>query len=98
MFKSETTFEKFLKIVPIFLLSEICFSASLRIIFSPFEAIFSHLSNRTHRTKINESFSERSRMEHDVPQVSILGPLLFNIDLIDLFHECEGSNIASYAD
>ena len=29
---------------------------------------------------------------------SILGPLLFNIDLIDLFFECEESNIASYGD
>ena len=56
--------------------------------FSPFEAIFSHLRNRTHRTKINESFSERSGIEHDVPQVSILVPLPFNIDLIDLFYEC----------
>ena len=41
IFKSETTFEKkLLKIVHIFLLSEICFSASLRIIFSPFDAFF----------------------------------------------------------
>ena len=30
--------------------------------------IFSYLSNRTHRTKINECFSERSRIEHGVPQ------------------------------
>ena len=56
------------------------------------------LKNRTHRTKINECFSERSRIEHVVPQGSILGPLLFNIDLIDLFYGCEESNIASYAD
>ena len=56
------------------------------------------LNNRTHRTKINECFSERSRIEHVVPQGSILGPFLFNIDLIDLFSECEESNIASYAD
>ena len=60
--------------------------------------IFSHLNNRTHQTKINECFSDRSRIEHGVPQDSILGPLLFNIDLTDLFCECEESNIASYAD
>ena len=58
--------------------------------------IFSY--NRTHRTKINECFSQRSRIEHGVPQGSILGLLLFNIDLIDLFYECEKSNIVSYAD
>ena len=33
-----------------------------------------------------------------MPQSSSLGPLPFNIDLIDLFSECEESNIASYAD
>ena len=32
-----------------------------------------------------------------MPPGRILGPLLFNIDLIDVFHECEESNIASYA-
>ena len=33
-----------------------------------------------------------------MPQGLISGPLLFNIGLIDLFYECEESNIASYAD
>ena len=28
----------------------------------------------------------------------MLGPLLFDIDLIDLFVECEDDNISSYAD
>ena len=60
--------------------------------------IFSYLSKPTHRTKIKECFSERSRIERGVSQGSILGPALFNIHLIDLFDECEGSNIASYAD
>ena len=60
--------------------------------------IFSYLSNRTNRTKINECFSERSWIEHGVPQDLILGPLIFNIDLIHLFYEREESNIASYAD
>ena len=60
--------------------------------------IFSYLNNRTHRTKINNCFSEKSRIEHGVPQGSILGSLLFNIDLIDLFYECEESNTACYAD
>ena len=31
--------------------------------------IFSYLGNWTHRTKINECFSERSRIEHGVPQI-----------------------------
>ena len=60
--------------------------------------IFPYLSNWKHRTKINKCFSERSRIKHSVPQGLILGSLLFNIDLIDLFYECEKSNIVSYAD
>ena len=51
----------------------------------PINMIFSCLSNRTHQTKINECSSQRSRIEHGVPQDSILGPLVFNIDVIDFF-------------
>ena len=60
--------------------------------------IHSYLSNRTQRIKINNSFSRRSSIEYGVPQGPVLGPLLFNIDLTDLFYECEDSNIDNYAD
>ena len=40
----------------------------------------------------------KSNIEYGVPQRSILGPILFIIDLIDLFFECENSEIATYAD
>ena len=55
------------------------------------------MSNRTQRIKINECFSLRHEIEYGVPHGSILGPLLFNIDLIDLFFICENDDIASYA-
>ena len=57
----------------------------------------SYLTNWTQRIKINNTFSRRSSIEYGVPQGSVLGPLLFNTDLIDLY-ECEDSNIASYTD
>ena len=65
---------------------------------SALDLIHSYLSNRTQRIKINNSFSRRSSIKYGVPQGSVLGPLLFNIDLTDLFYECEDSNIANYAD
>ena len=60
--------------------------------------IFSYLRNRTQHTEIKNSFRKRFNVLHVVPQGSILGQLLLNIDLTDLFYECEESNIASYAD
>ena len=60
--------------------------------------IFSYLSNQKHRTKINGCLSERSRIECVWPQGSILGPLAFNLDLIDLFYKCEEIYIAGYPD
>ena len=56
------------------------------------------MKHRTQRTKSNDCFSTRSNVECDVPQDSVLGPLLFNINMIDLFHECKENDIANYAD
>ena len=64
---------------------------------SALNLIHSYLINRTQTIKINNGFSRRSIIEHGVPQGSVLGPLLFNIDLVDFFYEGGDSNIANYA-
>ena len=58
----------------------------------------SFLSNRQQRTKINNAFSRYSEIRHGVPQGSILGPLLFNIYICDIFFDKIECDIASYAD
>ena len=47
--------------------------------------IRSYLTNRWQRTKINKSFSKWAELLQGVPQGSVLGRLLFNIYLSDLF-------------
>ena len=54
------------------------------------------------RVPLGSQFSNFSkvllRSEFGVPHDSVLGPLLFNIDIINLFYECKDPNVASYAD
>ena len=56
-----------------------------------------YLSNRKQRTKINSEFSSWEEILFGVPQGSILGPLLFNIILCDLFFIMNDVEFASYA-
>ena len=60
--------------------------------------IHSYLSDRKHRTKINNSFSNWAEIRSGVPQGSILGPLLFNIYINDIFLFLPKTKIANYAD
>ena len=58
----------------------------------------SYLTNRLQRCKINNSFSEWGKVLAGVPQSSILGHLLFNIFLNDIFLSLQKCDRANYAD
>ena len=58
--------------------------------------IHNYLSNRWHRTKINKDFSTWQELLQGVQL--LLGPLLFNIYLNDLFFLTESTDVFNSAD
>ena len=65
---------------------------------SSLKLVASYLSDRKQRTKVNNYFSKWSEITSGVPQGSILGTLLFNIYVNDIFYFVDEDNITNYAD
>ena len=59
---------------------------------------YDYLINRKERAKIDNAYSSWQNILYGVPQGSIFGPLLFNIDLCDLFVIMNHEDIANYKD
>ena len=60
--------------------------------------VYDYVTAHKQRTRISDTYSSWQEILSRVPQGSILGPLLFNIGICNLFFITEDCDIANYAD
>ena len=62
------------------------------------DIISDYLSNRWQKTKISDNFNSWAELVQGVPQDFVLGPLLLNIYIDDLFCLTEFTGVCNFAD
>ena len=60
--------------------------------------LLDYLAFRKKRTKVGSAYSKWSKIRRGIPQGSVLGPILFNIFINDIFMVIKLSDICNFAD